>query len=116
MENKKIEALISADEYLYNLKEAIEKISTLIDEGKEGEGIKLIPSVADGIDWVVQVINLTKEIQKEAIEIDTINEYLEELVEALENEDYILVGDLFNYEILPILKGAHEKIKLSIAI
>lgn len=115
MNNEKIDALRSADEYLYNLKNGIKNIVELIQEGKEYEGINFISQVADGIDWVVSVIKLTKDIQKNEIEIEDINEHIEEIIEALENEDYILISDLFNYEILPILDRIHDEVKTCIA-
>ncbi|OOM77928.1 hypothetical protein CLPUN_21010 [Clostridium puniceum] len=115
MNGEKIEALSSANEYLYNLKGGIKSIVEAIQEGREQEGINLVSAVAEGIDWVSNVINLTKDIQKNEIEIQDINEQIEAIIEALENEDYILVGDLFNYEILPILDRVHDEIQICIA-
>lgn len=115
MENEKIETLISADEYLYNLKNGVARISELIQEGKEQEGINLIPHVAEGIQWLTEAVELTRDVHKSEISFDSLNEFIEEISEALENEDYILVGDLFNYEILPILENVHEGIKETVA-
>lgn len=115
MNNDKLEAIISADEYLYNLKKGVKNIVELIQEGKEQEGINLISQVADGIDWVASVVKLTKDIQKNEIEMEDINEHIETIIEALENEDYILISDLFNYEILPILERVHDEIRTYVA-
>ncbi len=114
MKAKQIEALKTADEYLDNLEKGIINVFELIQEGNEQQGIKTIPQIADGMDWVSQVIEKTREVQEEEIRIGDINEYLEQIIEALENEDYILVGDLFNYEILPIMERAHKEIKTCI--
>lgn len=115
MNNEKIEALQTANEYMNNLKNGIVNLANMIQEGREQEAINVIPQVVDGIQWVVQVIDLTKEVQKNEIGYEGLNEHLEEIIEALENEDYILVGDLFNYEILPILENIHEGIKETVA-
>lgn len=115
MNSEKIEVLNTANEYLDNLKKGVSDISELIQEGKEQEGINLIPQVADGLQWLIQAVNLTKDVHKKEINIKEIDEHLAEMVEALENEDYILVGDLFNYEILPILEKIHEGIKETVA-
>ena len=109
-----IEVLNSVSEYLTKLKDGINKIVTLIQEGKEHQAIQIIPSAAEGIGWVIQAINLTKDVQKEIIDIDDINDFISEIVDAFENEDYILVGDLFEYEILPILERVHSQIKNNI--
>ena len=115
MNNEQLEALKTADEYLYNLKDGVKKVSQYIDEGREQEGINLIPLVADGLKWLIDAVQATTDVQKEKIETENMNEFLGEIVEALENEDYILVGDLFNYEIHPILEEIHEKIRQIIA-
>jgi len=102
MENKR-EALITAYNYIDNLKNGIEDLSNAINGGNDEKGIKLIPSISDGLDWLTQVINLTADVHMGDVSINSLNEKLEEIIEALDNEDYILVGDLFNYEIMPIL-------------
>lgn len=102
MENKS-EVLSTAYNYIDNLKNGIEDLSNVINSGDEEKGIKLIPLISDGLDWLIKVINLTEDIHKGEVSIGELNEKLEETIEALDNEDYILVGDLFNYEMLPIL-------------
>ena len=114
MNKEKIEVLQTANDYMNNLKDGIVNLANMIQEGKEQEAITIIPQVVDGIEWIVQVITLTKEVQKNEIGVEALNDQLQEIIEALENEDYILVGDLFNYEILPILEDIHEGIKETI--
>ncbi|VDG69326.1 Uncharacterised protein [Clostridium carnis] len=115
MNKEKIEVLQTANDYMNNLKDGIVNLANMIQEGKEQEAITIIPQVVDGIEWIVQVITLTKEVQKNEIGVEALNDQLQEIIEALENEDYILVGDLFNYEILPILEEIHEGIKETVA-
>ena len=114
MKDDKIEVLNSVNEYLEILKNGINNLCELIQAGKEKEGINLIPQLADGIGWVIDAVTVTKDVQKKEIDITGLNDYIEESVEALENEDYILVGDLFNYEILPIIETIHGNIKESL--
>ena len=115
MLNEKIEVLQSADEYLYKLRNGILELVDLMQAEKEHQAILLIPEISDGIDWITKVIDLTSDIQKKQIEINHINEHLESIIEALENEDYILVSDIFNYEIIPILDKVHDEIRMTIA-
>ena len=112
--SEKIEALGSANEYLFNLKNGINTVVKLINEEKESEGLGMIPDVADGIAWVLDVARLTEDIIGGIEGLSEINSFLSEIVEALENEDYILVSDLFNYEILPILENLHQSIRSKI--
>ena len=115
MNTEQLEALKTADVYMDNLKGGIINIAEAIQEGKEQEAINIIPQVVDGMQWIIDVIELTKSVQKEKIKLEEINEHIEEMIEAFENEDFSLVGDLFNYEILPILEEAHKQIKVCIA-
>ncbi|KEH88688.1 hypothetical protein Z967_01325 [Clostridium novyi A str. 4540] len=113
--NEQIEVLITANEYLNNLENGIHQVVEAFQQEDENKGCTLIPLVAEGINWVVDVINLTRDVQKEQIDIANIDEKLEEVVEAIENEDYILVGDLFEYEVLPIIEDVHNKVRNLVA-
>lgn len=109
MEEK--ELLITVDQYLYNLKNGIKNISNLIQEGREHESFNFIAHVADGLEWVDEALNATKKYHNNELALDKMNSFIEEISEALENEDYILVSDLFNYEIMPIIENLHLKVK-----
>ncbi|AEB75786.1 hypothetical protein [Clostridium botulinum] len=113
--NEKIEALITANEYLTNLKGGINQLIEAFEVDNYNKGCSLIPLVAEGIEWFTDIVKLTSDVQKKPIKISNINNILEEVVEAIENEDYTLVGDLFKYEILPILDNAHIEISKLIA-
>ena len=79
------------------------------------EAINKVTLVIDGIDYISKVVVLTKDVQKDEISLDDLNEQLEAIIEAFENEDYILVGDLINYELLPIIENIQEEMKKSIS-
>lgn len=111
MNNEKVEVLNTANKYLDNLENGILQVVEAFQQQNQSKGCQLIPLIADGINWVVDVVELTKDMHKENINISNIDEKLQEVVEALENEDYILVGDLFEYEVLPIIKQVHKKIQ-----
>ena len=105
------DVLVTLDEYLYNLENGIKNVSELIQEGKEQESFNLIGQVADGLQWVDEAINATKQYHDNKLSLEEINGFLEEISEALENEDYILVSDLFSYEIMPIIENLHSNVK-----
>ena len=113
---KQIEALITAEEYIDNLKNGITMAVDFIQEGQEQRGCNIISSISEGIDWLMQVLSLTSEYHKGKIRSDNISEKLLEIVEALENEDYILISDLLNYEIIPILDAIQQQIKEVISL
>lgn len=114
--NEKIESLKTADEYIDNIKNGIEEIVNKINSGNENNGIALIGQVADGIDLLAQILKLTSEVHKGNIPIDDMNEKLKEIIEAMENEDYVLTGDLFQYELLPVLDIIQSDIRKIVEI
>lgn len=109
--NEKFEALKTAAEYIDNLKNGIGTLVEYINQGNYKSGVSLIPQIADGIDWLVQLINLTNDLHKGKACIGNINENLEQIIDAIDNEDFTLVGDLFNYEILPVLEDVQINIR-----
>ena len=100
---EKFEALKTANEYIDNIKIGIQDLVYKISSGEENNGMKLISPAVDGMQWLINIISLTSDLHKGSVSIGNMNEKLEEIIEALENEDYVLTGDLFNYELLPIL-------------
>ncbi|WP_297417061.1 hypothetical protein [Clostridium sp.] len=108
---KKFDALKTANEYIDNLKLGIEDLVGKINSGQENNAMLLIAEIADGLEWLINVVTLTVELHKGDISIESLKEKLEEVIEALENEDYVLTGDLFNYEILPILEEIQNNIR-----
>ncbi|GAA0724303.1 hypothetical protein GCM10008905_18000 [Clostridium malenominatum] len=110
MREEKMETLITAKSYIDNLKDGVEKAFNYIYEGKEEKAISIMPHFAEGMEWLSQVLYLTKDVHREKINIESINETLNEVVEALENSDYTLVGDLLNYEVYPLLDEIKNKV------
>ncbi len=74
--------------------------------GQDEEGMAHLRHILNGIGCIAQAIHVTSGSQKAPrVEIDLshLPEVLEPIVEALENRDYVALGDLVHYEIEPIL-------------
>lgn len=114
-EELKIETLEMANEYMNNLFSGVKNSVELLYGGNESEGFSLIPSICEGIQWVTEVLVLTKNKNEDLDLINILYEKLEELIESFENKDYILVADLLNYELVSILQDIQlyieEKLK-----
>lgn len=108
---EQIEALKTADEYIDNLRSGIENMVNKINSGEEINGVSLIPVIADGLDWLINIIKLTKNLHNGVISMENSNDILEQIIESLENEDYVLISDLFSYEFLPILEDIQVNIR-----
>ncbi|MGL5820576.1 MAG: hypothetical protein ACRCYE_02955 [Sarcina sp.] len=108
---EKLEVLETANEYLFKLKNGVGQLVGFMNEERESEACMLIPDIAEGIGWLLDAIKLTEDVIGVVDGKEILEGQLAEIVEALENQDFILVGDLFNYEVLPILDDIHVQIR-----
>ncbi|MGL5633626.1 MAG: hypothetical protein ACRCX8_03925 [Sarcina sp.] len=113
---EKLEVLETANEYLFKLKNGVGQLVGFMNEERESEACMLIPDIAEGIGWIIDVIKLTEDVIGEVDGKENLEEQLIEVVNALENQDFVLVGDLFNYEISPILDDIHVQIRHKIVV
>lgn len=114
METKKQEVLFTAKNYIKNLKLGIKEAAELFQSYDEGKGSAVLYEIIDGLQWISEVIVVTQLVTDE--EIIQMNEKLKEIVDAYENEDFILIGDLLFYEVLPIIDEIELKINRSLNI
>lgn len=115
-----LEALESGREYLPKLYAGLKEVAELLQEGREGEGIKLFQDALDGIEWVGTVtealltITLTGRSQLLAADwrqkAEDLKKVFHELNEAWANRDYVLIADLIEYELLPYLDLLYQQI------
>ncbi|APC41170.1 hypothetical protein [Clostridium estertheticum] len=108
--NEQFEALKSVKEYMVNLINGIERAVEYFQAGEERKACELISPITEGIQWMSEALMLTKNIHHQDITLQDMNEKLKEIVEAFENEDFILIADLFEYELKPILEDIQKNI------
>lgn len=108
--NNKQEILITAKNYMERLISGIDNISEKFINGEE-DVMKELLDVVDGIQYISKVLKLI-EIKENIIE--SLNYYLNEIINAIENEDYILIGDLMKYELIPVLLEVKSIIGLEV--
>ncbi len=107
--NKNIE---NADAYLIRLIPGIEKSVELFRMGNEQEANKFFINIIDGVDWLSQVLDTI--LTAKAISPDTVFDgksiqdrqaslvdLTQQMVDANKNQDWVLLADLLEYEILP---------------
>jgi len=107
--NKNIE---NADSYLIRLIPGIEKSVELFRMGNEQEANKFFINIIDGIDWLSQVLDMilaAKEISPDTVfngksihdRRASLVDFTQQMVDANKNQDWVLLADLLEYEILP---------------
>lgn len=66
-----------------------------------------VQNFSEGTLWLSQMSGLLIQNNvKVDFDISKINEYLEEINDGLEKQDYLLVADIFEYEIVPYFEEA----------
>ncbi|WP_186580807.1 hypothetical protein [Aquibacillus kalidii] len=99
------ETLISLQEYLPRLINGCSQVVDNLKEGDEGSGLRKMPSIVEGMQWVFEAVS---GIQNNGflhnIYLHSLKEHFKEVVKALEIGDYVLLADVLNYEILPVLE------------
>jgi len=81
--------------------------------GQNDDGMDSLRHVLNGVGCIAQAIHVTVPLQRsKGIEMDLtgLPDTLEPLVKALENRDFVLLGELITYEMEPILAGWHQKL------
>lgn len=112
---QQFETLETANEYTVKLEAGIVEAVRLFKSGEEGQATNMISYIIDGMEWLSDAMRLTAGIHNQEIDFEDINSKLLEVVEAFNNEDYILIADLFEYEILPTIGQWKVIIRNSIA-
>lgn len=106
---QQFETLQTANEYIIKLESGIIESIRVLRSNEEGQAVETIPYIIDGVEWLNDAMKLTVGIHNQEVNYDEIREKLVEIVDAVNNEDYTLVGDLLEYEILPVI-GQWKKI------
>lgn len=102
------ETVETANEYIDRLVDGIRAISGYIQGGREDKGLMMSTDLIDGMKWLMDVMNLTRPLQKECgciMETESSGELFTRLIEAFENRDYVLLSDALEYELIPALEN-----------
>ena len=108
--------LANALDYLKKLIPGFEQAADLFRAGNEQEANKYYLQILDGIEWFSQVVSVIMSPDEGETELpDTDDESLEvrqkkltdlmsQMLEANENQDWVLLADILEYEMLPFYK------------
>ncbi|WNF33638.1 hypothetical protein RI196_02820 [Aeribacillus composti] len=110
MENIIHETQESFYQYIERVAAGSQTIADYLREDKIGEAIELIVQFSEGMGWLTKVVELM-ENHKYTIDINfsNINPFLHEINDGIERQDYVIVADMFEYEIQPFFEEAKKK-------
>jgi hypothetical protein len=100
-----------AKEYIDKFLPGIDKATESFRLGNNDEGVEICSYVEEGLQWLIEIARLTKDVQSEEMDEALMEEKSDMLVEAYENEDFTLMGDILEFEIKPILTKWNAVIK-----
>ncbi|MCL5781231.1 MAG: hypothetical protein M1119_10135 [Firmicutes bacterium] len=109
------ETLQSCQEYMPVLISAVGDAAFLLQSGDEARGVQLVIKIIDGLQWVIDAV---QGVQQNGfslnIDITDIAVHFQQLESALTIRDYVLVADLFEYEIAPTLQIWLDKVNTAL--
>jgi hypothetical protein len=105
--------------YNYNNKliPALEQVVEHLQQQAEDQALSLFIHCLEGIQWSLDVMILSRPYQKDmSFDLDTqkVQDILAGLNESLENQDYVLMADILEYELIPLLKQFHAETEKNI--
>lgn len=99
------EVVTSYNEYIQNIAPGSMKIAEHLRRDEVQEALQMILQFSEGMGWLVQASELLNhKAIKVGLEVEQIHEFLNEINNGLEIQDYVLVADMFEYEIAPFFE------------
>lgn len=96
-------------EYISKVSTGCQYISDVLRREEYEEAFQSIINFSEGIEWLVLV---EEKMAEHGLKINSriyeAKEFITEINLAIENQDFTLVADLFEYEIKPIFESASE--------
>lgn len=91
--------------YITNVPAGAVQIAEYLRKDEVAEAMQLILQFSEGMGWLVQASELLNKNEVEVLfEAQKIHEFLNEVNNGLEIQDYVLVADMFEYEIAPFFE------------
>lgn len=111
------EILLSLEQYLKGAIPELENLTTKMYQTNLNETIDNFTQFLDGVQWINEAISAIDKNQEKPnqwddviLTIANLNEELKGIEEAIENNDNVLIADILQYEIVPILKELQQYI------
>ena len=112
--DKKINLLKTMVESIENINLYMEAIVNKLYEGDDKIAFEGLAFISEELQWIFKGLDITSDIFDSNDIATNILEQFTEIVSAMENEDYILVADMLNYEVKPLLEELIKSIKETI--
>ncbi|QCR31500.1 hypothetical protein [Lysinibacillus sp. SGAir0095] len=103
------EVVESFNNYTNNISNGCFQIADFLRKDNIAEAMHLILQFSEGMGWIVQASELLSKNGVEVFfEVEKIHEFLNEINNGLEIQDYVIVADMFEYEIAPFFEKVNR--------
>jgi len=103
--NEVIEVINSYNEYILKVASGSIQIAEHLRKDEVPEAMQMILQFSEGMGWLVEASDLlSKNKVTVNLPVEQIHEFLNEINSGLELQDYVLVADMFEYEIAPFFE------------
>lgn len=107
--NEITEVVESYNSYIQNIAPGSLQIAAHLRSDEVQEALQLILQFSEGMGWLVQATDLLKQNDVTVtLQVEQIHEFLNEINDGLQIQDYVLVADMFEYEIAPFFEQATQ--------
>lgn len=112
MENELIQSNISfLKDYIPKLIAGIENEVDLLIQNNETLAFDLFQNIIEGLGWTIRSISNIENLGYiKGLKLDEMNRVLHEVEQSFQRKDFVLLGDLLQYEIAEILVCWQEKL------
>lgn len=94
------------NEYLERMEKAVEHICEDLQESDYQKVSPALPAVVEGLAWIYEATEGFVKFGKIEIEkYQSLQSIIKNMGQALENQDHLLLHDLMEFELLPLLDG-----------
>lgn len=111
IKEQKMELKESLSEYLPNFINGTNQVVVMLQQGKSVVAYENIVTMIDGLEWILAAIPHLADFSDLNFDEDKVNQVLRELSEGLNHMDTVLISDLLEYELLPIVNELHQSLE-----
>jgi hypothetical protein len=116
--------LRDARDYLERLNPAIGETADLFRTGQDAKALEQYGRCMDGLNWFMQILEGAKQVMaldyhqiqshKVSIQsyVENLQQNIREMWNAQQDEDWVMLSDLLEYELLPLMEGWKEILPL----
>lgn len=109
------ELIESYNDYIKKVPTGCQIIADRLREDMIAEAMQGIIDFSEGANWLVQVSDYFQQNGVSVhFETEKIHDYLNEINSGLEIQDYIIVADMFEYEISPFFEENVQNVTLNV--